>query len=261
MFTERDLSSDLEAVRAAHAPDCLVLDVARDFETLPPAVAESLGLVVDELHPASHPDEWLPADAPEALVRYAGSEFTVGMPGDGTVTWTRQTVPVVVLVKRRAAGTPTDFLEFLLAESLVRAGLDVPEHCLPFFGSRYRELDDAVPLGPGAVYQLAVALYEAWVGRLARPIFRDWADERPRLYANWTDAGERLTARLDDLSSEVAHGETTLPEAAEFACSALKHGLEIPAPFAALDTDLYREHGPDYAVRWAERTFEQLDAD
>jgi len=36
----------------------------------------------------------------------------------------------------------------------------------------------------------------------------------------------------------------------------VKHGLELPAPFAALDTEAYRDHGADYAVTWAEKTVE-----
>ncbi|WP_432765051.1 DUF7089 family protein [Halobaculum litoreum] len=46
--------------------------------------------------------------------------------------------------------------------------------------------------------------------------------------------------------------------ATEYACAAVKHDLDLPAPFSALDTAAYREHGPDYAVRWAEKTFEKL---
>ncbi|MFB6154855.1 MAG: hypothetical protein ABEJ22_03100 [Haloferacaceae archaeon] len=258
MFTRRTLPDDLEAVRAAHAPDALVLDTERDFETLPPAVAEDLGLLVDSLDPAAYPGEWLPDDAPDVLRRYAGSDFTVGMPGDGTVTWTRQTVPPTVLVKARAEGTPEDFLDFLVAEAFVQVGLDVPEHFLPFFGERYRLLDDAIPLGPGDVYQIATALYEGWLGLQTRAVFADWESDLPRLHAAWVDAGERLTDRLDDLPGAVARGETDFADATEFACAAIKHDLELPAPFAALETKAYREYGAEYAVRWAEKTFERL---
>jgi hypothetical protein len=38
----------------------------------------------------------------------------------------------------------------------------------------------------------------------------------------------------------------------------LKHAVELPAPFAALDTSAYRDHGAAYAVRWAEKTFKKL---
>ena len=67
MFTERELSAELAAVRDEQAPDALVLDCARDFETVPPAQAEDLALVADRLTPRSYPTEWLPADAPEIL--------------------------------------------------------------------------------------------------------------------------------------------------------------------------------------------------
>jgi len=258
VFDRRPLPDDVAAVRERYAPDAPVLDVETGFETLPPAAAEDLGLLVESLDPATHPAEWLPEDAPAPLVRYAGSDFTVGMPGDGTVAWTRQTAPPTVLVKPRAAGTPEGFLAFLIAEALVRVGTGVPEHALPFFGERYRDLDAAVPLGGAGVYQLAVALYEAWVGLETREAFEGWQGEHPRLHGAWVDAGERLTGRVGDLPGAVARGETGFADAAELACSAVKHGLELPAPFAALDTAAYRDHGPAYAVEWAERTFERL---
>jgi hypothetical protein len=258
MFERRSLPDDVDAVRDAHAPATLVLDVANDFETLPPAAAEDLGLLVDSLDPASYPAAWLPDDAPGPLVRYAGSDFTVGMPGDGTVSWTRQTDPACVLVKYRARGTPDEFLDFLLAAALVEVGSGAPEHFLPFFGESYRDLDAAIPLGPGDVYQIAAALYDAWVGLATRETFAAWADAHPRLHAAWADAGDRLTGRLDDLPSEVATGRTEFAAATELACSAVKHDLDLPTPFSALDTAAYLEHGPDYAVKWAETTFEKL---
>ena len=258
MFERRSLPEDVAAVRDEHAPEALVLDVASDFETLPPAAAEDLGLLVDSLDPATYPAEWLPDDAPGPLVRYAGPDFTVGMPGDGTVAWTDQTDPPCVLVKYRAKGTPEDFLDFLVAEALVEAGLDVPEHFLPFFGATYRDLDAAVPLGPGDVYQVAAALYDAWVGLHTRESFAAGGDGQPRLHDAWVDAGERLVGRLGDLHREVATGRTDFAAATELACSAVKHGLDLPAPFSALDTAAYREHGTDYAVKWAETTFEKL---
>lgn len=261
MFTERSLPDDVQAVRATHAPDCLVLDADADFETIPPAAAEDLGLLAESLDPATYPSEWLPDDAPALLVRYAGSDFTIGMPGDGTVVWTRQTVPPAVIAKKRAEGTPEDFLDFLFAEAFVQIGLDVPEQFLPFFGERYRDLDRAIPLGPADVYQIAAALYEAWVGLQTREVFREWADDSPRLYDAWVDAGERLEGRLADLPSAVARGRTEFPEATEFACSAIKHDLDLPAPFSALDTAAYVEYGPEYAISWAEKTFAQLVED
>jgi hypothetical protein len=261
MFERRALPHHLEAVRERHAPESLVLDVDADFETLPPATAEDLGLLVDTLDPATYPEAWVPADAPRPLHRYAGSDFTVGIPGDGTVMWTRQTVPPTVLVKARAAGTPDAFLEFLLAEAFVQIGLDVPESFLPFFAEVYPDLDAAIPLGPASVYQIAAALYDGWLGLRTRPIFADWDDDHPRLHDAWTDAGERLRGRVDDLPGAVARDETPFADATELACSAIKHGLDLPAPFTALDTAAYADYGPEYAVRWAATTFEKLTED
>ncbi|WP_247005587.1 DUF7089 family protein [Halorientalis litorea] len=268
MFEARDLSGDLSAVRTAHAPGALVVDCARDFETLDPAVAEELALLTDALDPATYPESWLPADAPDELRRYAGDEFTVGMPGDGGVAWTRQTDPPTVFVKPRLEGSPESFVRFLVAEALLEAGSDVPEHFLPFFESRYRELASAVPLDPAGTYQLAAALTTAYTGLHTRETFVDWDEAYPDLFAAWLDAGERLVPRLTDLPGEVARGETAFPAAAELACSAVKHAaapdgtdppVELPAPFAALDTSAYRDHGAEYAVTWAEKTFAELD--
>jgi hypothetical protein len=258
MFDRRSLPDELDAVRRRHAPDARVFDVDADFETLPPATAEDLGLLVDALDPATYPTAWVPADAPEPLHRYAGAAFTVGLPGDGTVTWTRQTDPPVVLVKARAAGTPEDFRDLLVAQALVEVGLDVPESFLPFFGEQYPALDAAVPLGPAAVYQIAAALYDGWLGRRTRPVFAGWADDLPRLHGAWADAGDRLRERVSGLPGAVARGETDFADATELACAAIKHGLDLPTPFGALDTAAYVDYGPDYAVRWATTTFEEL---
>lgn len=256
MFAERPLSDAVEQVRAVHTPEALVLDVERDFETLPPASAEQLGLFVESLDPASYPRSWLPADAPEVLVEYASDTFTVGAPGDGGVAWTRQTDPPIVLVKPRLSGSPEAFVQFLLAEALVQVGLGVPEHFLGFFEGRYREFAGAVSgrLDPADTYQLAAALYEGYLGLHTRPVFADWADEQPPLYDAWVDAGQRLQPRLSSLSQDVASGRTAFGDAAELACSAIKHDIELPTPFGALNTDAYREHGADYALKWAEKT-------
>jgi len=259
MFERRSFSGELAAVHDTHAPDAIVLDADADFETLPPATAEDLGLLVDALDPVSHPDEWVPADAPGPLRRYAGSEFTVGLPGDGTVTWTRQTDPPIVLCKARAAGTPDAFLDFLIAEALVQVGLDVPESFLPFFAERYPDLDAAVSLDPASTYQIAAALYDGWLGLRTRPIFENWAGDSPALHEAWIDAGDRLRDRVDGLPGAVARGETDFSDATELACAAIKHGLDLPAPFAALDTTAYVDYGADYAVRWANKTFETLE--
>jgi hypothetical protein len=201
----------------------------------------------------------VPADAPEALAGVAGGEFTLGAPGDGGVTWTRQTDPPTVFVKPRLEGSPEAFVDFLLAEAFVEIGLGLPEHFLGFFEAQYRALDDAVPLSPADTYQLAVALFDAYVGLHSRDVFESWAGEYPRLYAQWIDAGERLEPRLSGLSEDIAMGRTDFADAAEFACSAVKHTLDIPTPFSALDTTAYREHGSAFAVRWAEKTFAALE--
>lgn len=260
MFSDRSLSADLEAVRDAHAPGALVLDCDRDFETLDPAVAEDLLLLTESVDPLTYDQSWLPADAPEELHQFAGSDFTVGMPGDGGVAWTHQTDPPCVFVKPRLTGSPEAFVEFLVAEALVQVGLDEPEHFLGFFGEQYRPFAEVAGerLGPADTYQLAAALYDAYLGLQTRPIFAAWADDQPALYDAWVDAGERLEPRLGDLVGEVARGQTGFAAAAELACSGLKHGLDLPAPFAALDTEAYLDHGPAYAIQWTETTFEKL---
>ncbi|WP_144798464.1 DUF7089 family protein [Halorubrum depositum] len=294
MFSSRPLDDDLDAVREEHAPRSPVLDVDADFETLPPAAGEDLGLFVDGLSPASFPAAWLPEEVPELLKRYAGPTFTVGLPGDGTVVRTTQTDPQTVLVKKRAEGTPDDFLAFLIADRLVQVGVspsfgslpdeaspedtpadDAPPNCLPdsflpFFGERYRDLDAAVRRpdpdtgasttghGPSDVFQVAAALFDAWVGLYTRDVFASWEGRHPRLFDAWLDAGDRLEGRLGDLSGEVARGETDFASATEYACSAVRHGLDLPAPFAALDTAAYRDRGAPYAVKWAEKTFDSM---
>lgn len=263
-FERRTLAPPVESVRESYAPDCLVLDAPADFETLPPEAAEELGLLVESLDPVAYPMEWLPDDAPNQLRRFAGSDFTIGMPGDGTVVWTRQTVPPTVLTKQRAEGTPDDFLHFLFAEAFVELSLEVPEHFLPFFGERYRDLDEVTPVGPNETYQLATALFDAWVGLQTREVFAGWAadasaeESHPEIHAAWVDAGERLVDRLNGLTGEVARGDLSFTAATEYACAAIKHDLDVPAPFSALETAAYREHGPEYAVRWAEKTFDAL---
>jgi hypothetical protein len=258
MFAERTLSPAVERLHSEITPETLVLDVEQDFETLPPAAAEELGLLVDSLDPASYPDSWLPEATPAQLETYASTTFTIGLPGDGTVVWTRQTEPPTVLVKARAEGTPESFRSFLLAEALVEIDEGVPESFLPFFGERYADLHDALGLGGAGTYQVAAALFDAWVGLHTRERFRAWGGEHGELHAAWDDAGDRLVDRVEGLPGEVARGETEFAAATELACSAVKHGLDLPAPFAALDTLAYRDHGAEYAVQWAEKTIDAL---
>ncbi|WP_408960013.1 hypothetical protein [Natrinema sp. 74] len=259
MFEARALSDRVAAVREAHAPAARVVDCDRDFETLPPAQAEDLGLLVDALEPTTYPAAWLPDDVPTLLARYAGSDLTIGMPGDGSIAWTRQTDPPVVIVKPRVEGSPEPFVDFLLAEAFVQLGLDVPEHFIGFFGETYRDLDRAVSLDPNGTYQVAAALYDGWVGLQTREVFADWRGDHPELADAWQDAGSRLEDRVTDLSRAVARGDTDFADATELACAAIKHAIELPAPFAALDTDAYLDHGPEYAIRWAEKTFDSLE--
>jgi hypothetical protein len=271
MFERRTLSSELVAVRETHAPGALVLDVAGEFEILPPELAENLGPMVDRFDPLTYPGEWVPADAPEELHRLAGGEFTIGMPGDGGVAWTRQTDPPTVLVKPRLEGSPEAFVSFLVAEALVEAGTGLSEHFLGFFEDRYAGLAAATPLSPSDTYQLANAVYDAYVGLHTRQTFQSWAQDgepaaandasRTSLHDAGVDAGERLEPRLSGLAREVATGETSFAAAAELACSAVKHGIDPPTPFGALDTAAYRHHGPDYAVEWVERTLAELYGD
>jgi hypothetical protein len=257
MFTETTLADPVAAVREEHAPDALVLDCDRDFETLPSAQAEDLGLVVDTLAPVSCPDDWLPPDAPDVLVRYASTDLTVGMPGDGSVAWTHQTDPPVVLCKPRLSGPPDQFADFLVAEALVQVGLDEPEQFLEFFGPEYPAFAAALGdvLDPVEIYQVAAACYEAYLGLETRETFAAW--EGP-LFDAWVDAGDRLDGRLENLTGAIARGQTSVGDAAELACSAVKHAGELPPLFAALDAEVYRDHGSAYAVEWAERTAETL---
>jgi len=253
MFTARSLAPTLEAVRESHAPETLVLDCENDFETLPPAQAEELLLVTDSIDPFGCPEEWLPPDAPDVLRRYAGSELTIGMPGDGSVVWTRQTEPPVVLCKPRLDDAPEPFANFLLAEALVEVGLREPEHFLGFFRERYPRFAAASRelLSPVETYQVAVACHDASLGLQTRETFAGWDGQ---LFEAWVDAGERLEPRIEALPREMARERVSLAAAAELACSAVKHGGELPPPFAALEASVYLEYGPEYAVEWVERT-------
>ncbi|WP_232703318.1 DUF7089 family protein [Halobacterium wangiae] len=255
MFSERDLGDELAAVREAYVPGALVLDCARDFQTLPPEHRDDLALLTDNIEPSEYDEAWLPGDAPQLLHQLTTTEFVVGTPGDGAVAWTTQTDPPVVFVKARIEGTPGAFADFLVAEALVEAGLGLPEQFLGFFGEQYQKFDAAVDREPATVYQLAAACCDAYRGLHTREEFEAWTEDFPALHDAWVDAGERIQPRIDGLSGEVARGETSFSDAAELACSGVKHGLDLPAPFAALDTLAYRRHGASYAVKWAEKLF------
>jgi hypothetical protein len=259
MFEERSLSPALSQVRENHAADALVLDCEGDFETLPPNALDDLALLTDSISPTSYPESWLPKDAPEILRRYAGPDFIVGLPGDGSVAWTSQTAPPICFVKARVEGVPEEFVSFLLAEALVDIGFDLDEQFMGFFGEQYPELARATPLDPNSTYQIANALYTGWRGLHTREVFSGWETDETELHAAWVDAGERLEGRVSELPKLIATNELDFAEATELACGAIKHGLSLPAPFGALDTKAYREHGASFGVRWAEKTFEATD--
>jgi hypothetical protein len=257
MFSERELDGELAAVRDAYAPGAVVLDCERDFETLSPEHREDLLLLVDELTPREYDGAWLPGDSPELLRQLASTDFVVGMPGDGAVAWTTQTDPPLVFVKARIEGTPEAFADFLVAEALVEAGLGLPERFLGFFEGHYPEFAAAVDGDPATAYQLAAAVAAAFRGLHTRREFETWDADFPRLHDAWVDAGERVQPRLGDLAGELARGETTFADAAELACSAVKHdNVDVPAPFAALDSPAFRRHGAGYAVTWAQKVFD-----
>ena len=256
MFDDREVSDEVEAVRDEHAPGAIVLDAASDFETLAPAKLDAIATRVDDIHPHEYDPSWLPAESPELLRRLTTNDLVVGMPGDGSVAWTTQTTPPVLIVKPRVEGSPGEFVDFLVAEALVEAGADLPEHFLGFFQAEYRDFAAAVPYNPHTTYQLAVALCEAYRGLYTRDVFETWPGTYPALGDAWADAGERLADRVDDLPGAVARGETQFADAAELACAGVKHGIDVPAPFGALDTIAFREHGASFAVRWAEKLFD-----
>ncbi|MFB6148118.1 MAG: hypothetical protein ABEJ48_00480 [Halobacteriales archaeon] len=251
MFTERELPPALASIRDDHAPGARCFDCERDFDTVDPPFLDDLATMADSLEPLSYPTEWVPPSAPEILPRIAGSDLVIGYPEHGSVTWTCQTDPPTVLIKPRARSSPSAFVDFLIAEAFVEIGTDLPEHFLGFFEDHYRTL--GTTLDPGDRYQLAAALYDAYVGLYTRDVFDSWVDRYPALHDAYVDAGERLTPRVSDVIGEVGRGTTTFPDAAELACAGVKHDLDLPAPFDALDTAIYREHGGEYASRWTEK--------
>ncbi|WP_122090743.1 DUF7089 family protein [Halalkalicoccus subterraneus] len=261
MFTERALSPSLSRVRENHTPGALVLDCEGDFETLPPEALDELAVITEGISPVSHPKGWLPEGVPEIARRHAGSDLVVGMPGAGSVAWTTQTTPPICFVKARVEGVPEGFVDFLIAEALVEIGFEFPEQFVGFFGADYPDLARTTGLGPNGTYQIATALFAGWRGLHTREVFAGWEGEEPDLYEAWVDAGQRLEGRVGDLPSLIATNELDFAEATELACSAIKHDLALPAPFDALDTKAYREHGAPFAVQWAEKTFATLNGE
>lgn len=253
MFAARDLSDDLAALRDEHAPSARVVETEQEFETMPTDWLFELAIVTDELQPLAYPADWLPDDATSAARRTTDRDPAIGMPDDGSVTWTRQTEPPMVFIKPRAAGLPDEFCDFLIGEALVELGAAYPETPVCFFRERYRSVQSAVG-SPTVAYQLAAALRTGWIGRETRTIFTEWADPYPGLHAGWVDAGDRLRDRVESIPTLLNTGEIAFGDATELACSAIKHDLALPAPFAAIDVEAYSEQGPEFAERWIEET-------
>lgn len=252
MFSERALPDDLDRLREEHAVDCQVLDSAQEFETMPEEWVYDLALVTEDIHPLAHPAEWIPEDAIPAVQRTAGVDPAIGMPDDGSVTWTRQTEPPLVLVKPRASQLPETFRKFLIAEAIVEVGMDLPETPVCFFRDRYQEVESI--LGePTAGFQVAAALRRAWIGRQTRDVFSGWADAYPPLHRAWRDAGDRLEGRVENIPALLTANELEFAGATELAGNAIKHGIDLPAPFDALDVTAYADEGAPYALAWLEK--------
>ncbi len=251
MFSERTLPDALERLRDEHAAGCLVLQCEQEFETMPAEWVYDLALVTEDIRPLSHPAAWIPEDAIPAIERTAGVDPAIGMPDDGSVTWTRQSEPPLVLVKPRASQLPDAFRQFLIAEALVEVGMGVPETPVCFFEERFPEVH-AIMDEPTAAFQVAAALRRAWIGRQTRNVFSAWDGAYPSLQQAWQDAGDRLAGRVEDIPTLLAENELAFAEATELACNAVKHGIALPAPFDALDVEAYVDQGAPYALRWLE---------
>lgn len=259
MFEAYRPTGDLAALQAALEPTPLVLECERDFETLPTESVYELAMLTDDLAPLSVDPDWIPRDGPSHLQDLDDADPIIGLPGDGGVTWTRQTSPPAVLIKPRLAGAPTAFRDFLVAEALVQLREEVPETMLEFFGERYPALQTAANDDPDLAYRLGISLHDGWCGHVTRSTFAGWTDSFPDLHAAWVDAGDRVQPRLEELPGLLAAGEMGFGAATELACSAIKHDCALPAPFDALTVAAFRDHGPDFAVRWTERTLAELD--
>ena len=253
MFATRDLSPPVAAWQTEVLPDARVVDCGREFDVLPADLTYELALFTDAVTPVTYPDTWIPGDAPSHLQRYTGSNPVVGRPGQGSVTWTRQYDPPVVIVKPRGRDLPESFLAFVLAEALLVCSLGLPEHPLGFFEGNYQELQDIVG-EPAPTARLAGALFDAWIGLHTRPRYRGWANDHPELLAAWEEAGRLLDDRIANLQDRRTSGSIDFLEATDIACSAIKHGHDLPSPYQALAVDRYRTEGAPYALRWVERT-------
>ena len=259
MFHPYGLREDLDDLRNELAPSTQILECDREFESMPEDWIYELAFVTDSIAPVTYPADWIPENAPSALDRYADTEPAIGLPGDGGVTWTANTDPSLVIVKPRLTGAPEDFRDFLVAEAILQLSLDHPETAIEFFGESYPALQTATNDNVDLTFRLAVSLFDGWQGLETREQFRKWADRYPRLHDAWADAGEQLQPRIDSLPMLLSNRSLRFGEATELACSAIKHDLDLPSPFAALDVAAYRERGSEFAVRWTERTLEQLD--
>lgn len=237
----------------------MVFETEADFEILPERTVDELATRADTYEPRSYDTAWLPSERPTVLERIADGSAPIGSPGDGAVIWTRTTTPPTVLVKPRIEGSPESFVAFLIAEALVEAGSDLPEHFLGLFEAAYPTFATALDLDPATTYQIAAASTAAYRGHTVRPICEGWGEDCPDLHAAWVDAGERIRPRVEGLVEAVDAGRTGLGDAAELAGAAVKHGIEPPGPFAALADERFQEHGAPFAVAWAERLGAALD--
>lgn len=259
MFTAHHLTPELEELRDELLPSALVLECEQEFEAMPEDWVYELALITESFDPLSHPEEWIPTDAPPSVGRLADGEPSIGMPGDGGISWTAQTEPPLVFLKPRLQGVPEGFRDFLIAEALLQCSLGLPEEPVGWLGEEYPAFQEAAGGAPDAAYRLAAALMEGWNGLETRDHFATWESGYPGLHHAWVDAGDRLVERIDSLPRLVANGTLSFVDATELACSAIKHELALPSPYDALDEDAFREHGPAFAIRWTAETVGESD--
>ena len=96
-------------------------------------------------------------------------------------------------------------------------------------------------MGPVPLYQVAGALYEAWVGLGTRETFRSWEGDHPRLYDAWVDAGPGLRSLgIDAASLSDPGGRRSHPELLDVVAGVIASGTEagelrtdLPRPLAA----------------------------